>query len=453
MRRLLMLTLAALIPACGGPSKPGLDDPAVPKDVIEGIETVSDVSVEIDAETLEHLKLLTGEVGEVDFPSTRDVLAQCEEGDPGACVSVGTRLMHGTWGLDKDAAAAVRLFTYACDSGEVEGCHSLAVALKYGRGVAQDEAGSVPLFERACNGGHVVACSFYGDAYMHGRGVQTDISRGVAIYERACLLGAFCRDVARHRFAQMLTASDRPFQAEGETAEAACADGDPEGCHWEALALAVETDSDERYARIEKLLTTACDGEVADACASLGFHYLHRHTSPGYTAKASAAFKRACDLGTACDHLEACPAGDPTRIQALSRGVQQAEQDCQSGQMDRCLSFAISLKTGNGIERDHTRATLLFSRVCESGDPAACWYLGGAYKRGQGVPQDEAHAAELYRTSCDADHANGCVDLAFAHVHGRGVPQDLSTAVSLFDKACTLGTACDHADHYRVQLP
>ncbi len=453
MRRLVFLILAALIPACGGPSSSTQADPAVPRAVIDGIEPVTDVSVEIDAETLEHLKLLTGEVGEVDFPSTRDVLARCEQDDAAACVSVGTRLMHGTWGLEKDPEAAVPLFTYACDSGEMEGCHSLAVALKYGRGVTQDEVGSVPLFERACNGGHVVACSFYGDAYMHGRGVDTDVARGVAIYERACLLGAFCRDVARHRLSQLRTDPDRPFQTAGESAEAACKAGDPVGCYWEALALAVETDSDERYARIEQLLTTSCDGEVADACAALGFHYLHRQSSPGYTARASGAFKEACDLGTACDHLEACPSDDPTRIQALSRGVKQAEQDCQSGQMDRCLSFAISLKTGNGIERDHTRAAGLFQRVCDHGDPAACWYLGGAYRRGQGVPQDEARAAKHYRSSCDDDHANGCVDLAFAHVHGRGVPQDLPTAVSLFDKACTLGTACEHADHYRAEIP
>ena len=225
------------------------------------------------------------------------------------------------------------------------------------------------------------------------------------------------------------------------------------GCWHQALALARETDSDANYARINELLSAACAADHGDSCDSLGFHYLHRQASPGYAAKASGAFQRACDLGAGCSHARRCPAGDPTHVRALSRGVGQAGEDCETGDMDRCLSFAISLKTGNGIERDHARAAELFDRVCTSGDPYGCWYLGGAYQRGQGVAADDDRAAALFRKACDADHANGCVDLAFAHVHGRGVPQDLPTAITLFDKACTLGTACEHATHYRTQLP
>ncbi len=451
-RFLLLLPFAAVVSSCGpsSPSPPG--DPPVPAEVLDKIEPSAGGHVEIDAGTLEHLRLLAGEVGEVDFPSTADVLTRCEAGDASACVSVGTRLMHGTWGLDKDAASAVPLFEYACDAGEMEGCHSLAVALKYGRGVPEDVARSITLFERACDGGNVVACSFFGDAYLHGQGVDRDVARGVGIYERACLQGAFCRDVAIHRLTQLRSEPGAPFLGPGASPEVACAGGDPVGCWWQALALASQPDDDDTYDQIQTLLTASCDGKHAQACASLGFHYLHRQSSPGYAAKASAAFQRACDLGTACDHLKSCPADDPTRVRALSRGVHQAEQDCDDGQISRCLSFAISLKTGNGIERDLERAAQLFDRVCAAGDPSGCWYLGGAYKRGQGVPEDLAHAATLHRKACDADYANGCVDLAFAHVHGRGVPQDLPTAITLFDKACTLGTACDHAEHYRVQL-
>jgi len=466
MRVLLILAVLALVPACVGPTASQPDDPVVPEavieaaespvvpqDIIEAIEPPADVPVELDTETLERLKLLAGESGEVEIPSTRSDLARCERGVPAACTSVGTYLMYGTWGLQHDPEAAVPLFRYACDAGDLEGCHSLGVALKFGRGVPQDKAASVPLFERACNGGDAVACSFYGDAFLFGQGVERDLARGVGIYERACFLGGFCHYVAQHR--HMLLSSDpaRPFQDADESPEAACEAGDPQGCYWQALALAFENDSDERYAQAEQLLDRACDGEVADACASLGFHYLHRQSSPGYVASASSAFRRACDLGIACDHLEACPTEDTTRVQALARGVQQAEEDCQSGQVSRCLSLAISLSTGTGVERDPVRAASLLERVCSSGDPAGCWYLGGAYKRGHGVPKDPVRAAELHRAACDADHANGCVDLAFAHVHGRGVPQDLPTAVSLFDKACTLGTACDHAESYRSKLP
>lgn len=452
MRSLLFPAVIALLaPSCSPSSPSTSDDPADPIAVLDEIEPRAGADLEIDPETLAHLALLAGEVGAVDFPSTAEVITRCEAGDVSACVSVGTRLMHGTWGLDKDAAAAVPLFEYACEAGEMEGCHSLAVALKYGRGVAEDVPRSITLFERACDGGNVVACSFFGDAYIHGQGVSRDVARGVDVYERACLQGALCRHVAVHTLTRLRSVPGAPFLAQDASPETACAGGDPAGCWWHALDLASEPDSDTTYTRIETLLTTACDAELADACASLGFHYLHRQSSPGYTARASAAFQRACDLGTACDHLKACPRDDPTRVLALSRGVSQAEQDCDDGQIPRCLSFAISLKTGNGVERDLERAVHLFDRVCASGDPSGCWYLGGAYKRGQGVPEDLARAASLHRQACDANYANGCVDLAFAHVHGYGVPQDLTTAITLFDKACTLGTACDHADHYRQQ--
>ena len=446
--------MCLILLALGCRDKPAASDvePQIPTEVLDKLQPDSGGEIEIDVQTLEHLKLLTGEIGDADFPSTRDVITRCEAGEASACVSVGTRLMHGTWGLKKDQAAAVSLFQHGCDAREMEGCHALAVAIKYGRGVTQDQARSVELFKLACESEHVVACSFYGDAYRFGHGVERDLPRAVEIYERTCLMGAFCRDVAMHRRTLLQETREALF-GEGVSAEDACTAGDSTGCWHQALDLSSEPDSDATYTQIERLLSTACETDQGSACDSLGFHYLRRQSSPGYAAKASAAFQRACHLGEDCEHAKACPTDDPTRVQALARGVLQAEEDCDNGQMSRCLSFAISLKTGNGIERDRDRAADLFDRVCHSGDPYGCWYLGGAYKLGQGVPQDHDRAATLYREACDADHANGCVDLAFAHVHGRGVPQDLPTAITFFDKACTLGTACDHADHYRTQLP
>lgn len=344
------------------------------------------------------------------------------------------------------------LFRFACDAGELEGCHSLALALKYGRGVESDPEASVELFRRACDGEHLVACSFLSDAYRFGHGVDPELERALAITERSCLLGAFCYRVPALTLQRISTRIDASTALSEDAAELACGAGDATGCWWQALHLATGTDDDTRYAQVEALLDGACGEGVGGACDSLGFHYLRRQASPGFAARAHGAFRRACDLGVGCDHLESCPAGDSSRVQALAGEVRSAEEECERGQMDRCLHLGIRLKTGNGVTRDQGRAAELFERVCASGDPYGCWYLGGMLSRGEGVDEDDVRAAELYRRCCEADHPNGCVDLAFAHVHGRGVAQDLPAAVALFDRACTLGTACDHAEHYRGRL-
>jgi len=426
--------------------------PSVPVEVLETLPAVPEATPAIDPRVAENLLTLAGKLGELDFPSTSDVIERCRGGEPAACSSLGTRLAAGTWGLDKDESEAVPLFRFACDAGELEGCHSLGLALKYGRGVEADPPASVELFSRACDGEHLVACSFLSDAYLYGHGVDADGDRALAITERSCLLGSFCYRVPVQRLGQLSGQPGARFASTEDAAETACAAGDSQGCWWQALQLASAGDDDTRYARVESLLDGACSGGVGGACDSLGFHYLRRHTSPGYAAKAHGAFRRACDHDVGCDHLEACPEGDSTHVQALAGETLAAEEDCRQGRMDRCLSFGIRLKTGNGVTRDQARAATLFERVCDSGDPYGCWYLGGMLARGEGIPEDDDRAAALFRRCCDADHPNGCVDLAFAHVHGRGVPQDLATAVSLFDKACTLGTACAHADHYRAQL-
>ncbi len=460
VRGILVLSIATLAGSCQGapggeataPAAPAAPALAEPAEVLVGLEPATGSDPQIDPAVAERLVRLSGEVGQLEFPSTNEVIERCRDGDASACNSVGTRLMHGTWGLEQDQAAAVPLFTYACDAGELEGCHSLAVALEYGRGVDQDEARAAALFERACDGEHVVACSFHADAYRYGRGVERDPERALAITERACLLGAFCRDVPRHRLSLLSEQPDAPFPSPADAAERACAGGDPAGCWWQALQLGGEPDDEGRYAQVETLLEGACDVGYGQACDSLGFHFLQRRSTPGYQGRAHGAFLRGCALGVGCDHLESCAAGDSARVQALSAGAKDDEEACEAGRMDRCLLLAIVLKSGNGVDRDPERAARLFEQVCEAGDPHGCWYLGGCYRRGEGVPMDEGRTTELYRRACDADHANGCVDLAFAHVHGRGVPQDLPTAIALFDKACTLGTACDHAEHYR-QLP
>ena len=440
------LLVALLLIGCGGGST---SEPATPPaPVLDGLQP--EATADIEPEVGEHLLRLAGEVGQLDFPSTREVIDRCRAGDAEACTSVGTRLMHGTWGLDKDATAAVPLFQFACEAGDLEGCHSLAVALRYGRGVDPDEASSVVLFQRACDGEHVVACSFLADAYRYGHGVEPDAARALAINERACLLGSFCYRLPELRLALLRATLDAPFADGG--AGAACEAGDPTGCWWRALEEADGKDDDARFERVEALLLRSCDGGVGGACDSLGFHYLRRDRSPGFRAKAHDAFGRACALGVGCDHAEACPPGDSARVRSVAGTVGDDEVACAAGQLDRCLLLGIALKTGNGVIRDQTRAAELFERVCDGGDPHGCWYLGGALSRGEGLAEDDVRAAEVFRRACDVDHANGCVDLAFAHVHGRGVEQDMATAVSLFDKACGLGTACAHAEHYRQQL-
>ena len=60
--------------------------------------------------------------------------AQCEQGDPDSCSTLGTIYRHGTVGIERDEMRAVELYRKACALGSADGCANERTMYREGRG-------------------------------------------------------------------------------------------------------------------------------------------------------------------------------------------------------------------------------------------------------------------------------------------------------------------------------
>jgi uncharacterized protein len=111
--------------------------------------------------------------------------AACADGDAEACGRIGVQLVHGTWGHDKDPAAAIPFLQRSGDGGHDYGCHDLGVSYMYGRGVAVDFARARALFEKTCPP-IANSCHYLGAMTTQGQGAVADPVAARRWFRLAC---------------------------------------------------------------------------------------------------------------------------------------------------------------------------------------------------------------------------------------------------------------------------
>jgi TPR repeat protein len=197
-----------------------------------------------------------------------------------------------------------------------------------------------------------------------------------------------------------------------------------------------------------KMLSAACDEEVAQACAA------------AVAWLAAGEHSRAIDSGSALrDRLmreASCLAGQGEDCYRTGFGfeagqgafplnpalaVRAYERGCSEGNGHSCASLGEVLVAGEGTTRDATRAATVLERACSLGEARGCATWGYLFERADGVAKDLRRARTLYLGACSSGDAYGCLHsemMAITATTARR-PGDAAHALAGWQRACEGG--------------
>lgn len=193
--------------------------------------------------------------------------------------------------------------------------------------------------------------------------------------------------------------------------KAECEKGSPDSCYNYGRIIARAKSRDAALPFHKK----ACEGEVSDACAEVGWVMLPDTDGPDVAAKSRAALgflNKACAAGSAlgCDRV----------------GDTLSDKDYQVF--------------------DIAGAARAYDRGCSLGRGMACWNLSQMYFKGKDLPQDSKKGVSLLLKACQGGSADECNDLAIVYTRGQyGIAVDLEIAYRANKRACELDKDYCHA--------
>ncbi len=304
----------------------------------------------------------------------------CREGKMASCARLAYLYETGRV-VDKDLAKAASLYEQTCASGILVTCVNLGVLLLGEPGVASDVDRAVRIFREACDNSEPSGCFNLGVLYYKGEGVDLDYKASARLYQVACADGhqKACFNLANmHRLGQGV-----PQDAERATwrYREGCNAGDLRSCSsWGAMFLAGSGGVEKDVARAIGLFRRACDGDVGDACAALGFLYQTGQGVEIDLARAAELFGKACnqDSPRACLHLGA--------YYMMGLGVEQdfptaetlMRRSCDAGLEDGCTGLETLNQINEDVFFNEVEISEYFRRRCSDGDNNACSLASGS---------------------------------------------------------------------------
>lgn len=157
------------------------------------------------------------------------MLSPCESGDMEACNLVGVALLEGD-GVPQDGKAGVGFLDRSCSGKSAAGCFNRGVVNLEGEHEPNDDKKALGFFEHACALNHAKGCLQAG--FMHSTGKGTDVDGKVALthFEKGCTLG----DTTSCRNTGILLAQGKVVPKNTSRAATyfgkACKAGDEESC-------------------------------------------------------------------------------------------------------------------------------------------------------------------------------------------------------------------------------
>jgi len=176
----------------------------------------------------------------------RSMNISCFHGSGPACLALAKAQNEGQI-IPRDAAAAGKNFSHACELGSSPGCAGVLQ-------VARENSGSN--FQSACDHGDAESCFLLGSLYYAGSGVPRNPARAFALFQRSCSTGWLrgCAGLAE--------------------------------CYRGGVGTAVDG------SRALQEFDKACHGNIASSCFSASFMYRDRND----LAKAKQRLKQGCQL-------------------------------------------------------------------------------------------------------------------------------------------------------------
>ena len=349
----------------------------------------------------------------------------CSSGDAEACFALGEQLLVKANGGGRDPNAASAVFVSACEKGHAEACLELGRLRAQGLGGPLDLEAAAAASREACNRGLEPACAIVALNALFASGQRRD--PGLA-----------------HTLAK---------QAEAATRKA-CANKDGMVCALLAeladagLIAGGSAASHAFYDQARKLLEPRCSRDDGIACLWLG---------KGDSQAATAALRRACDLGVArgCSGL----GGKLLYGVGVDRDGPQAiaswKTACAANDRWACHALCTQLWSGQGGRRDEAaarpfceRAVSLYTRACDLGSGEGCATLALFYQDGVSVPVDRGRATALsaasvepLRSECAGHRSSSCAFLMRLYSQGTGAPNDLAAMLEAERLGCAAGAA------------
>lgn len=316
----------------------------------------------------------------------------CDANDIRACAVLSNAYLRGE-GVEKDLSKAAVLTEKACNGGDLESCHYLALLYTGSESVGvegfeKNPARALTFWEKACNYKRDgsdrdefsrMSCVNLGLRYQYGHDTKIDLAKAVSFYQKAC----------------------GPKGTE-----------DTQACYQLGDMYAKGEGVEKDLAKAAFLFGAVCDYGFHEftghACFGIGNLYAKGNGVEKDLVKAAALYERACDKG---------------------------------GSSDACHELGIAYASGLGVPQDFDKSSAFSEKACDHGRNEACYDLAYDYSNEKNLKK----AIALLEISCDRKHAPSCLTLGF-------FLQD--HAMEIFERACSLGDAmsCTEAKFIQTHL-
>jgi TPR repeat protein len=385
-----------------------------------------------------------GRGGPADDPKAETLYIQaCEGDDAPACANLAGRELLKDRNLLARRPDLLTHIEKACADTEQQSaaCTNLAGLYANGHSVAQNDKRAAELYQHACDQGVGMGCVGYAQLQANGRGVPADEKAALHMLDSACqqkVAGACeVRDQELARIEQRDGAActkndanacaalaDRFWWSEGRMGDAAraraiydarCQKGTLESCRRLAIILSKsygqsDGEGGRDDARSVALLTRACDGKLADGCASLALFYSNGRGVARDPARALALEEKACSGGSSygCFNLGNAYGDGRFATKDAVRARNAYDRGCKLDFPPACFSYAMALHDGDEHTRDLPRALQLFERACARHMGPACAAAASMYSAGEGAAADPDQMRSFLGRACDEGVEDAC---------------------------------------------
>ncbi len=181
-----------------------------------------------------------------------------------------------------------------------------------------------------------------------------------------------------------------------------------------------------------------------------GDHFKFKAKKPQITCTGTiAATQSKHTMTSACDRIvedtpppELCSAATPAICfdQALARdkvsdkatAIKLYTMGCDFGNAACCNNLGVAHESGEGAQKDLTKAKALYEKSCKLKHGLGCTNFGDALVR----DKSDEPARAAYTQACELEYADGCYRLGGMLINGEGGKKDSTAGLSWLTKAC-----------------
>jgi uncharacterized protein len=393
-------------------------------------------------------------------------IAGCRKGYTPSCVELG-KLQPQDPALVSRKGSAGQLFTAACESGDAEGCHQLALLMSGARSADENRDRMSDL----CDRGHTDSCAWLARSFGDS---ESERASALDAWYRACLL----HDATGCRIAGQAAESRAPAEAIA-VHRMGCRLGDGTSCGRLGLMLVQQDQVRDAVPALDR----GCASGMQAACVKVGLLRLEGQRVEPDPRRARADLVRGCpDEGqrdaAAChalgrvyedgfgverdrsisaryyrfacigEHMQSCfRIGEA--VSALQRASQSEQllewsldgyvQACNAGIRQSCLPAADLFASGPTSVRDLAEARRRYAGLCDDDDPVGCRRYGSFLIDRSGSEADLSLARDAYSRGRELGDTESTRQLAKMMWYGQGGPRKRAKAQRLFREACRDG--------------